>query len=269
MNLKKLVLPAATAVAAAFFLLAPEKPTAQKMAPFYGRSFAHRGLHTADGTVPENSLPAFAAAAAKDYGVELDVHLSSDEQVVVFHDDTLLRMCGDKRNIEDVPYSELKEMRLGHTDCTIPLFSEALAVLKGVPIILELKRGRRNDLLCEKTLALIDTYPGPICVESFDPGIVHWFKKNAPDLLRGQLSCEADKMDGISKPAAFLLSHLLTNCVARPNFIAYGIGKKPASVRLCEVMGVMRVAWTAAAPGEEAKNDAVIFQYYLPKVKFK
>lgn len=269
MKLKKLILPTAAAAAAAVFLLAPEKPTEQKKAPFMGRSFAHRGLHTVDGSVPENSLPAFSAAAAKDYGVELDVHLSLDEEVVVFHDDTLLRMCGDERNIEDVPYAELKEIKLGNTDYTIPLFSEVLAVLKGVPIILEIKRGRRNALLCEKTLALIDTYPGPVCVESFDPGIVRWFKKNAPDLLRGQLSCEAEKMEGISRPAAFLLSHLLTNCAARPNFIAYGIGKKPASVRFCEVMGAMRVAWTATAPGEEKKNDAVIFQYYLPEVKYK
>lgn len=60
----------------------------------YGVNHAHRGLHTKDKTVPENSLPAFRAAAEAGYGVELDIQLSRDGQVVVFHDDTLDRVCG-------------------------------------------------------------------------------------------------------------------------------------------------------------------------------
>ena len=55
----------------------------------YGVNHAHRGLHTKDKTVPENSLPAFRTAAEAGYGVELDIQLSRDGQVVVFHDDTL------------------------------------------------------------------------------------------------------------------------------------------------------------------------------------
>ena len=51
----------------------------------YGVNHAHRGLHTKDKTVPENSLPAFRAAAEAGYGVELDIQLSRDGQVVVFH----------------------------------------------------------------------------------------------------------------------------------------------------------------------------------------
>ena len=53
----------------------------------YGVNHAHRGLHTKDKTVPENSLPAFRAAAEAGYGVELDIQLSRDGQVVVFHDE--------------------------------------------------------------------------------------------------------------------------------------------------------------------------------------
>ena len=49
----------------------------------YGVNHAHRGLHTKDKTVPENSLPAFRAAAEAGYGVELDIQLSRDGQVVV------------------------------------------------------------------------------------------------------------------------------------------------------------------------------------------
>ena len=52
---------AAVAVLAllALFLLWPGRPSAEKTAPFYGRNYAHRGLHSRDKSVPENSLTAF------------------------------------------------------------------------------------------------------------------------------------------------------------------------------------------------------------------
>ena len=59
-----------------------------------GRNYAHRGLHKIDKSIPENSLPAFEAAARIGYGVELDVHLTRDDELVVFHDDDLKRVCG-------------------------------------------------------------------------------------------------------------------------------------------------------------------------------
>lgn len=263
-----IIIPALAALGTAY-LIAPEKPAKSKTAPFYGRNFAHRGLHNKDGAAPENSLPAFAAAAAMGYGVELDVHLTFDNKIVVFHDDTLERMCGDKRKIEDMLYAELRQFRLGDTDCKIPLLSEVLSVLNGAPIVLEIKRGSRNALLCSLTLNQIKHYPGPVCIESFDPSIVRWFRINAPEYLRGQLSCHSDELTGISKVSAFVLSHLLTNAYSRPNFIAYGIGKKPLTVRACEKMGAMKVAWTSHSNKNEKGNDAVIFENYLPKVRFK
>lgn len=269
MKLRHILLPAAAAAAGIAYLIAPEKPSSTKTAPFHGLNFAHRGLHTQDGSAPENSLPAFQAAALMGYGVELDVHLTADNKVVVFHDDTLERMCSDPRKIEDLTYLQLQEFTLGHTDCKIPLLSEVMDILNGKPIILEIKRGSRNDLLCALTLAQIEEYNGPICVESFDPFIVGWFKKHAPHILRGQLSCESSKLTGVKKPTAFMLSNLLTNFIARPNFVAYGIGKKPLTVKLCEKMGAMTVAWTSKSAVNEISNDAVIFEHYLPKVRFK
>ena len=82
------------AAALPLFLLAPGRATKRQKAPFMGRNFAHRGLHSRDMSVPENSLEAFRLAAKAGYGIELDVQLSKDGQVVVFHDDTLDRVCG-------------------------------------------------------------------------------------------------------------------------------------------------------------------------------
>ena len=64
------------------------------------RYFAHRGLH-GDG-IPENSLAAFRRACEAGYGIELDVHLTADEKLVVFHDDTLSRMCGTDGTPEEI-----------------------------------------------------------------------------------------------------------------------------------------------------------------------
>lgn len=268
MKFRHLMIPALAAAGIAY-LIAPQKPDARKTAAFKGRNFAHRGLHNKDGSAPENSLPAFKAAALLGYGAELDVHLTADNKVVVFHDDTLERMCGDVRRIENMTYEELLEFELGNSNCKIPLLTEVFEALDGAPIILELKRGNRNELLCALTFALIQEYKGPVCIESFDPRIVGWFKKNAPDILRGQLSCEADKLSGVSRPTAFMLSNLFTNFISRPNFIAYGIGKKPVTVKLCEKMGAMKVCWTSKSAVNEIGNDAVIFEHYMPNVRFK
>ena len=89
----KIAAPAAACAGAFAFLVAPGHATRAQKAPFVYRNYAHRGLHTEDGTVPENSLPAFRAAAEAGYAVEMDVHLTADDQLVVFHDDTLDRMC--------------------------------------------------------------------------------------------------------------------------------------------------------------------------------
>lgn len=267
-----LLVPAAAALAAAaaVFLVAPEKPKKDLTRPFSGRNFAHRGLYKRDGSIPENSLPAFAAAAQAGYGVELDVHLTADDEVVVFHDDDLSRMCGVSGRIEDMFMCELDTMRLLDTGCRIPRLSEVFEALDGAPVILEIKRALRRDELCCRVLDLIDGYKGDVCVESFDPMIVCWFRKHAPDLLRGQLSCRQDRFGGeVSRPTAFALSNLLLNCVARPNFIAWGIGKKPPTVRMCEAMGAMKVAWTSHSTYNEAGNDAVIFEFYTPGVRFK
>jgi len=262
---------ALSAAALTAYLVAPGRATHAQKAPFQNRSFAHRGLHTPDRSVPENSLAAFRSAADQGYGVELDVHLSADDQVVVFHDDDLRRMCSVPGQIEDFTLAELRCFRLAHTQEQIPLLTEVLAVIDGrTPIILELKRGRRNALLCEKVLQILSGYQGDVCIESFDPFIVFWFRLHAPWILRGQLSCPSrDLVGSVGKGAAFLLGNLLTNAAARPQFVAWSTAKKPLTARLCDRLGAMKVVWTCRDRSREAQNDAVIFEFCRPPVVFK
>ena len=271
----KVLLPAAGLAAVGLgvtaFLVAPGRARKRSKAQFYGRNFAHRGLYKPDKTIAENSLTAFRAAADNGYGMELDVQLSSDEQVVVFHDDSLKRVCGVDADVDDRTWAELQELGLSGTDEPMPLLSDVFAAVDGrTPIIIELKGGRRNELLCQKTLDLIDRYSGPICVESFEPMIVRWFRLHAPDILRGQLSSQREDLATEMSPfKAFCVSNLLTNFLTRPQFIAYHVGKKPWTVRLCEAMGAMKVLWTSHDWTSEALADAVIFEFYRPRRKFK
>lgn len=254
------------------FLVAPGAASKRQRAPFMGMNFAHRGLHSRDKSVPENSLEAFRLAAREGYGIELDVQLSRDGQVVVFHDDTLDRVCGVPGRVDERSFAQLQELRLCGTEHRIPLFSEVLGVIRGRgPLIVELKTGRRNRELCEKTYALLENYRGDVCIESFNPFIVTWFRFHAPDLVRGQLAMPAKGYSGgsITRLQAFAMSHTLFNFLARPQFIAYRIGHRPPLVRLSEVLGAMRFCWTSHEPRNEKGRDGVIFEFYKPKVKFK
>lgn len=266
----KILLPLAggaiAAAAVTALAVAPGKASNEQKAPFMRRNFAHRGLHKLDKTVPENSLAAFRDAAKAGYGVELDVRISADGEIVVFHDAELERMCGVSGRVEDKSYSELSELSLASTGERIPRLIDVFDLIDGrVPVIIELKSGNRNRELCERTLQLMDDYYGQVCIESFDPAIVRWFRKNAPDVLRGQLACRPKKFgEGVAKPLAFIQGNLLTNFLGRPQFIAYAIGKKPLTVRLCEALGAMRIAWTSHDISCQKGNDAVIFEYFRP-----
>lgn len=265
---KILLACSAAAVALPTFLLAPGRATKGQKAPFWGRNFAHRGLHSRDRSVPENSLKAFELASAAGYGMELDVQLTRDGQVVVFHDDDLRRVCGVEGKVWDYTFSELQKFPLCGTEERIPLFSDVLNTVRGRgAIICELKNGPRNRELCKKTYDLIAAYTGEICIESFNPFIVSWFRFHAPELLRGQLA--TDSYEGRGALQSFLLRNCLFNWAARPQFIAYKLVKRPLAVRFSELLGAMRVAWTSHEPRSEKGQDAVIFEFYKPRISFK
>ena len=86
-----------------FYLIWPRLSRKRQIRPFLHTMFAHRGYHCIEKGIPENSIPSFRAAISHGYGIELDVHLTSDEKLVVFHDDDLSRICGRPETIESLP----------------------------------------------------------------------------------------------------------------------------------------------------------------------
>ncbi len=250
------------------FLIMPTPNTMAKCKAFAPYLYAHRGYHDNATDAPENSMKAFALAVEQGYGMELDIQLSKDGQVVVFHDDTLERVCGVPGKVGDYTYAELCQFPLLQSDATIPLFSEVLALVDGkTPLIVEFKTTTLNLPLCEAGSKMLLEYDGLYCIESFYPGVVQWYKEHHPEVIRGQLSCHVPQ----GKLQYKTMEYLLTNLLTRPHFIAYDHNnKKNLSRTLCRYLFKnCAVAWTITSQQEfdacKDDFDLYIFEGFAPK----
>ena len=253
----------------------PRRPGKAGAAPFRGLMAAHRGLYEKDQSVPENSLEAFRRAAAYGCGEELDVQLSKDGAVVVFHDDTVDRMTTEKGRVDSFTLAELQAMPLMGTEHRMPLFTDVMAVLDGVsPTIVELKSTPNYQELCEKTLAILRTLKGPYCVESFDPRIVRWFYLHAPDIVRGQLTEAYSywRKAGLPLWRCLMMHTLCINFLTHPQFIAFGRGHRPLCMPLGRRLGTMTVFWTERPDSDHEllakRYDCRIFEHYRPETHY-
>ena len=144
--------------------------------------FAHRGLHHA--SIIENSLAAFAAALEYGAGIECDLRLTADDQLIVFHDADAQRLCGSPEIIGRSPLAELAHLNLGGHP--LPTLTQLLALVAGrVPILLEAKVDGDLFRFGRALVTALDGYTGPTGVMSFHPGLMRWLKTNAPHLRRG------------------------------------------------------------------------------------
>lgn len=146
--------------------------------------FAHRGLH--NNAYPENTIAAFTHAFEHGFSIELDIRLTKDNKVVVVHDDDLTRLTNTPLTVSDSTYDEIKNLQLHHTEFTIPLLSDVLAIIpKEIPVLIELKSCFNNRLLVEQFMEIIKAYDIDYSVLSFDPRIVRYFRKHYPHVERG------------------------------------------------------------------------------------
>ncbi|MBQ6787091.1 MAG: glycerophosphodiester phosphodiesterase [Lachnospiraceae bacterium] len=251
--------------------------------PFFQYKYAHRGLHNMNpylkeednpyycngGCFPENSYSAIKRAADQGYGIEFDVHLTKDGIPVVFHDDTLNRVCGVDGYLKDYTFEELQQFRLMGTDERIPAFADVLKAVNGrTPLIIEYKVEKNTDALCSTCNEILKDYKGLYCIESFHPMAVRWYRTNRPDIVRGQLSESFMK----TQPSAlfFLLAHLLFNFLTAPDFIAYNHKHHQSVSRtLCrKLYHCLSVAWTIrsqeALDNMKTHFDLFIFEDFIP-----
>ena len=256
------------------FLVFPSRRHHADLALMDGRYIAHRGLHdlSPSGTAtPENSLAAFRAAAEAGYMIENDIHLTADGQVVVFHDDTLTRMCGVDGTPESMTLAQLKSLRLAGSDQTIPTLQECLDVVDGrVPLLIEFKCMNLSACrrLCETAAPILDSYKGKYLVQSFFPFVLRWYRKNRPQVCRGQLAAGFYR----EKFHMRLAGCLLFNAVGRPDFVSYD-HRNAGNIcrRFCTVLGAHPVCWTIHSQKElnYARRwfRTFIFEGFIPSDK--
>ena len=127
--------------------------------------YGHRG---ARAEAPENTLPSFQKAL--DAGVtrvELDLHLSADQQLMVIHDPTLKRTTGLRGKVAQHTAAELTRMdaRLGlpgwPTPCPIPTLEQLLQACPQIEHYqLEVKSGseRQSRIVLDAIMALVEHY---------------------------------------------------------------------------------------------------------------
>lgn len=239
---------------------------------FKGYYYAHRGLH--DGkTIPENSMEAFDLAIKNNYGIELDVQLTKDNIPIIFHDDNLKRVCGINKMVKDCSFEELQRIYLYNSKKRIPHLREVLDLVNGqVPLILEFKLRSLTNSICKIVSSYLDDYGGIYCIESFHPLVVHWYKKNRPSVIRGQLSTKyLFPKKGIgNRLLSFVLSSLLFNFLTRPDFIAYEHKyARNLSLIICrKLYKTPTIAYTIQSQKELEKNyeifDFFIFDSFTP-----
>ena len=236
-----------------------------------GAQYAHRGLH--DTEHPENALSAFALAVKSGYGIELDVRLSKDGVLVVFHDDTLDRVVGCPGRVIDFTAKELSEMRLCGSEEGIPTLEEVLNLVNGrVPLLLEIKEGASDNTVSLAVAEALKGYGGPLLIESFNPLSLSRIKEALPQIPRGLLCDHYTKNKDFRKPTYYLLQWFLLNFKAKPDFYAYNYQNRTyLPFRLVRMLHRLPTfAWTVRTQVDreicrESGFTTIIFEDFIPK----
>lgn len=147
---------------------------------------AHRGVFD-NKSVPENSMLSFMNAIKYNYPIELDVQLTKDNKLVVFHDDNLLRMTGYDKLLQEANYSEISNLKLLNANEKIPTFNEVLKLINNrVFLDIEVKNTKRVKETCDLLMKELINYSN-YSIKSFNPFIVRFIKKNYPSVRCGYL----------------------------------------------------------------------------------
>lgn len=256
--------------------LRPNTKRKNSLRLWYG-PVAHRGLFDNRSEAPENSLPAFRRAIEHGFPFELDVQLTKDHRLVVFHDWDLKRMAGVPLKVTEHTYRELCRYTLGKSEERIPLFSEVLRLNHGqVPMIVEIKVGYSHVRETARALACaMKNYHGAYCVECFNPLGLLWYRRHVPDVLRGQLSQDFRKTHDVPRVLAPFVTQMMGNFLSAPDFVSYNYRHtRTFGFRACRHLFHGAAAlWTIqsekALKEAEQEADIFIFDGFIPENRKK
>lgn len=187
---------------------------------------AHRGYHNNKKGIPENSVLAFKKAIDNNYLIELDVRLTKDQKLVVFHDDNLKRVCGVNKRVKDLTYRELLKYNLFDTTLKVPLFSDVIKLVNGrVPILIETKYHNRYGVLEKILINELSNYKGLYAIQSFYPMSLLWLKRNTKDIPIGLLS--SNFKNDLNRLKSIIGKTLILDLFFKTDFISYDVKGLP------------------------------------------
>ncbi|KAB2849219.1 MAG: glycerophosphodiester phosphodiesterase [Hyphomicrobiaceae bacterium] len=238
------------------------------------RPIAHRGLHNARLGVVENTESAFKAAIAKGYGIECDLQPASDFEPMVFHDERLVRLTTASGLVSRHTPSELKRIPMRKTSDRMMRLSEMLEMVAGaVPLLIEVKSDwARSDDFAVAVAKRLRSYKGPYGIMSFDPNCVQPFRALLPHAPRGIVA--GGIRSDLTMPRwirHWNARKLLSNDIARPDFINYFVRGLPAACTVlgCRPEGLPLFTWTVRSMADRAKAaryaDAMVFEGFEPE----
>ena len=231
---------------------------------FKNRFIAHRGLHKSR-IIPENSILAFNAAVEKNYAIEFDINITKDNQIVVFHDDDLNRLCNKKEKIEELTYTFLKDLKLYESDEKIPLLKELLDEVNGkIPLVIEIKKHENIGLLEDILFEMLKEYKGEYFICSFEKDILFWLRNNKPKQIRGLIFASFPKKFKKYEKAIFLYKFFKS----KADFISLDDKLIDSSIYdFCKKKELEVIIWTIKDKKRfkqiEKKVDGVIFEGFI------
>lgn len=244
----------------------------------FTKPIAHRGYYNNGFKVIENTPLAFNEAIKRNYNIETDLSLTKDNKIIVFHDNDFKRLCGVDKKVSELTLEEIMNFSLLNTDEKIMEFSDFLKLIDGrCSLLLEFKSTtkERNNILCLKAMELLKDYQGNYAIQSFDPNLVRWFKKNYPIIPRGQLymkfnlkECKKEQKGKgfqgfLTYLTRVLYNNKLVHLVSRPHFITHEYETLDLMARILHLTTPLLV-WTIKTKKDYEKVikkvDNVIFE---------
>jgi glycerophosphoryl diester phosphodiesterase len=174
----------------------------------------HRGVPELK---PENTISSFEMAEKCGlFGIELDVQLTKDNKIVVFHDSTLERVLNLSGRINQYTYDQLKDFTVLQSDERIPLLEDVLNLMNETVFFIELKtRDENGDRINEGLEEYLHNFLKTRSLEkivliSFDVVAVREMKEMNPSYVVG--------LD-IAKETRFIWDSMMKSFV--PGFLDY------------------------------------------------
>ena len=158
---------------------------------------AHRGV---SALMPENTLPAFAAAAALGADeIEFDVRLTKDGRMIVSHDNTLERISDGYGKLKDFTLEELCRLNIGGKQGWTVSFctpEEVFALLANrVVFNIHLKEHGEDGILIRRLVELVEKYDAHENVYfAASPSELEWMQRLAPEIPRTAIQLPRDQM---------------------------------------------------------------------------